>query len=238
MIIAPGLTAKQHVDQQDALQPKVWRDKNGKHWHYRTDHQNRLLTYKRIGSVAPEMRFLYDEQSGKPIAARLGDGEWFYATEIRAVGAVVRTPSCEFGMSVGRAPKITSMIVAPAMQNLAFSGQTPQINSFRYAYVPGDEEDQFAQQLNAAYQDLQWFMEGMYREFQFDDFARRSPEERQRCVDACNNVTDLAWLSCGSFALLGVVGGPAGALLGVALGVGCGLYFYDRREQCRRECMT
>ena len=90
-------------------------------------------------------------------------------------------------------------------------------------------DDIYYQQAMDTYNDIQWMMEDWYSlGWDWWDMAAAPPDRRQQCTDFCNDLTDAAWLACGSLGVLG-----AG---GAVVGLGCAIYFFDRRARCRADC--
>lgn len=215
---------------------KFWKDKHGNSWHYRTDHSGRLLTYKRMGSIAPEMQFSYDDVTGKPIAARLGSGTWMFKSASRMSERLMDGGCAGVGLNKGVLPAIYRPEIGTKLVR-QLPKTSANVSSLRNAFNPGDDDDQLIAEAYAAYEDLQLMMAGLYAELQFEFENKRTPEEIARCQTLCNDVTDLAWIGCGSFAAIGLIGGPAGGAAAVALGLACMTYYYGEREKCRAGCI-
>ena len=113
------------------------------------------------------------------------------------------------------------------ISNVSAGARQPQFS--KVIDFPEDTDDIYQQ----TYDDFQWYLQDLYQQSQWElEFAIT----REQCTNACNDITDMAWITCGAFTLL-AVGGPGGALLGGGAAVICMAYYYDRRAECRARCL-
>ena len=206
---------------------KTLHSKTGMTWHYRVDDVNRLVSFRREGSSSGGFEYLYEGDSRKPAAARLVGHKW----QLRNMSQVNDDSGCVNNRNSN--PKTISAVLKLPIRNSQILLRPQQNLGDRFfikTFVPG-EGDVVTESINA-FNDLELFYDGLYGqqdiEWQALLWALRTPEERQKCVDFCNDVTDAAWLSCGSIALLGFEAAP--------IATACAAYFWYKRDQCRSGC--
>jgi hypothetical protein len=194
------------------------------------DRNGRIEGVKRKGSIGYKIQFKYDTKTGRPIAAKIGDNKWYYPQRVTTKGAI-NASQCD---SAGMDSESSLELTPNAIDATLIGAQTGVL--FRKVYSPDEQ-----QALEITQQDFQWFVDDLNNQLQWQlqQQLQQSIEElltREQCINACNDITDLAWISCASFGALGLIGGPIGAAVGVAAGIGCASYFYDKRAECRQNC--
>lgn len=194
---------------------KEWRGSSGRVYELDLDKHGRVEGFKRKGSSGLKISYKYDPQTGKPIAAKIGNNKWSY----QQVGLEKNS-----GTEGICGPKLEGAKLTNAMRNMLDRVEPTPFRltapSLKTVWAPGDEEV-----VQQTYQDFQWWMNDLNSELVEDQWASIT---RQQCIDACNDITDLAWLTCSAFGLLG-----AG---GAVVGLGCAAYFYNERRLCRQAC--
>lgn len=206
---------------------KTWVGKSGHTWHIRTDDAKRLLSFKRLGSTGLGVEFLYDEASTRPIAARLDGRQWHHKQTSLLNRSDSRDNCSSNKLSNGILPAVFKPSITHALTSNGNARMSLGAPAFTKASV-GDGGDAYQQQTLQTYIDLQLITDDWYSAvWDWDPFAA-TPERREQCISACNDITDAAWLVCGAIGVLG----PYGAAVGFA----CAAYFYSRREDCRAQC--
>ena len=219
------LPAVQAAPQSEANTQKNWHSKSGRVWELSVDEKGRIHTFKNSQSGGHKMHFKYQGDSGKPTAMKIGDNKWYFQPT---------TAPSQLGFWGECAIPGKSGMLMPAVNSPTGRGGLPAsiaLFSFKKTYHLGEPDP-----IEQSYQDFQWLIADLsYQiQWQIDDweFNRR----REICVQACDDVTDLAWIGCGAFASLGLIGGAIGGAVGAIAGLGCAAIFYNEREKCRLDC--
>ncbi len=222
--IANGQEIRRAGNDQYAGPVTTWMGSNGNIWHFRTDESKRLISFKRVGSKGKEIQYLYENDSRKPVAARLAGQQW-QRKKMSFGDQGDSTSQCSGDqLNMGSIPKVLKTAVSPSYAQI--NTQISQLSKPRFQKAYYEQIDQTGyDDAMATYMDLQLMMQDYYNQW---DMFIRTPEERRKCIDYCNDLTDLAWLTCAGFGFLG----PGG----VAVGFVCGFYFYDKRAECRDKC--
>lgn len=203
---------------------KTWvGKKHGHTWHYRTDASNRVISFKRVGSKAPEVQFAYDGETGKVAAARIAGHSWFHKSA--AFAHRQSSGGCSSDLQSGFMPAVAKAPAYSDMVSKSFGQVTPTIHKFRQVTI--EQEDDADQYILDLYNDLRWWTDEIFNSMLYDLFP--PGPQRDACINFCNDLTDAVWIVCSLFSFLGPYG-PAATVV-------CVSYFYDRRAQCRLDCM-
>lgn len=215
-------------DHQLSEPVKTWIGKSGHTWHFRSDSAKRMISFKRVGSKGHEIEFQYDGDSNRPSAARIVGYAWSRKNVSLMDQSDVRDKCIGGNLNQGILPAVFKPSIARALDSKWQTQQISRAQSFKKV-DSGVYDDIYYQEALDTYNDIQWMMNDWYLQgWDWWDMAAPSPDKRQQCTDFCNDVTDAAWLACGTLGVLG----PGG----VVVGLGCAIYFFDRRARCRADC--
>ena len=199
---------------------KAWFANSGNLWHFQRDEKGRLLSFKRAGSRGEKVYFQYDDDSSKPTAAMLGKRGWVKLGNPKHDFQASVQNSCAEGLEFGQLPP-SPTTTRMTMKNLVAASQRPLPQQFgmRQAGMPmkghvtaslrplpqqfemrqvidGQGDDPLDDSvLLQSYLDFQYIMEDMYTALLWEEFAG-DPAKRERCINACNDITDIAWGGC------------------------------------------